>query len=337
MSRLSLEGYLTRNSLEKNRIKLVRIRARRNALFFVCREIIKAKEIFMERDFLGVWIPKEIYLHKDLTPTEKLLLAEISSFATNGICFASNQHFSDFLGISKSQVSRLISKLSKMNLISVELIYKLGSKEVDKRIITPISMNADTPTHECVYPLSVDAYTPTHECVDPMRIDAYYKEQYKIQSKEQVKDKNKKTNKKAKQPNEDFEALWKMYPRKQGSKKKAQESYEKAVKNGSATYEQVKNGIEMYIKYNKYHNVSEEYIKHGSTWFNQECWNNDYTCRPKVIQGKRKGFSGMILNDMEQQLGNIIDYEGEIINEQARYKDTDGFDTIPLSVRLEGF
>ena len=25
-----------------------------------------------EREFLGVWIPKDIYLHKELTPTEKL-------------------------------------------------------------------------------------------------------------------------------------------------------------------------------------------------------------------------------------------------------------------------
>lgn len=287
----------------------------------------------MERDFLGVWIPKEIYLHQDLTPTEKLLLAEISSFATNGICFASNQHFSDFLGISKSQVSRLISKLSKMNLISVELIYKLGSKEVDKRIITPISMNADTPTHECVYPLSVDAYTPTHECLDPMRIDAYDKEQYKTQSKEQVKNKNKKT-KKTKQPNEDFESLWKMYPRKQGSKKKAQDSYEKAIKNGSATYEQVRNGIEMYIKYNKYHNVSEEYIKHGSTWFNQECWNNDYTCKPKLVQGKRSGFLGLVLNEEDYKQANIIDYEGEIINGQERYEKTTWNDSDQLPLGL---
>ena len=90
-----------------------------------------------EREFLGVWIPKEIYLHKELTPTEKLLLAEITSFAKNGVCFASNEHFSSFLGISKDRVSKTDYKLRGKDLITVEIIYKEGTKEVEKRLINP--------------------------------------------------------------------------------------------------------------------------------------------------------------------------------------------------------
>ena len=56
-----------------------------------------------EREFLGVWIPKEIYLHKELTPTEKLLLVKSQALLKMAYAFASNEHFSSFLGISKDQ------------------------------------------------------------------------------------------------------------------------------------------------------------------------------------------------------------------------------------------
>ena len=115
-----------------------------------------------ERAFLGVWIPKEIYLHKGLTPTEKLLLAEITSFSKNGVCFASNEHFSEFLGISKRQVSRLISHLNDLGLIKVELIYKDGTKEVDKRLIYPYDIHDHTPRHSRPDPLDIHDTTPRH-------------------------------------------------------------------------------------------------------------------------------------------------------------------------------
>jgi DNA-binding Lrp family transcriptional regulator len=205
----------------------------------------------MEREFLGVWIPKEIYLNKELTPTDKLLLAEITSLAKNGECFASNQHFSEFLGISKSQVSRLITKLVRLNFISVVITYKELTKEVDKRVITPIGVKADTPTHGRVYPLRMEAHTPTHERVDPMRVDAYYKEQVKEQYKEQVKDikKTKQKNVSAELENE-FELLWKKYPRKLG-KANALKAYIKARKGNKTTYETIENGLYRYIDYLK--------------------------------------------------------------------------------------
>ena len=113
-----------------------------------------------------------------------------------------------------------------------------------------------------------------------------------------------------------------MYPRKLGDKKRAFKAYTNAIKKGTATYESVKYGIEMYINYNEYHNVQEEYIKHGSTWFHQECWNNDFTCKPKVIKGNRQGFLGLLLNEMdyEAQRSNVIDYEESMTNEQTRSK-----------------
>ena len=232
----------------------------------------------MDREFLGVWIPKEIYLHKELTPTEKLLLAEISSFAKNGVCFASNEHFSNFLGVSKNHVSKLLTKLSRMGLISIELIYKEGTKEVDKRTITPIRTNEDTPNHSGVDPLIIQEYTPTHSGVDPLLVDDYYKEHIKIQVKEQDKVKEiKPIRANSPQIEQEFEQLWKIYPRKIG-KKKAFDSYKKARKIKKIPYETIEKGLYKYIAYLEQQGTEEQFIQHASTWFNQEKWQDDYIC-----------------------------------------------------------
>ena len=90
----------------------------------------------MNRDFRGIWIPKEIWLNKDLSTNEKILLAEIESLGglSNG-CFASNQYLAEFFDLSKDRISKLISGLKNKGYITVELSYKEGTYEVDKRII----------------------------------------------------------------------------------------------------------------------------------------------------------------------------------------------------------
>ena len=90
----------------------------------------------MNRDFRGIWIPKEIWLNKDLSTNEKILLAEIESLGglSDG-CFASNQYLAEFFNLSKDRISKLISGLKNKGYITVELIYKEGTCEVDKRII----------------------------------------------------------------------------------------------------------------------------------------------------------------------------------------------------------
>ena len=45
------------------------------------------------RDFKGVWIPKEIWLNTDLSIIEKVLLVEIDSLDNSDRgCFASNEY-----------------------------------------------------------------------------------------------------------------------------------------------------------------------------------------------------------------------------------------------------
>lgn len=110
------------------------------------------------RDFKGVWIPREIWLSEELNITEKCLLVEIDSLSSLGQCFASNEHFSKFLGLSKDRISKMISSLRDKGFVEVTLVYKESSKEIEKRIITTIGYrqkqlggiveNTDTPIGE---------------------------------------------------------------------------------------------------------------------------------------------------------------------------------------------
>jgi len=89
----------------------------------------------VSREFKGIWIPREIWLHETLTIKEKLFLAEINSLTSNdkGYCWAGNDHFAQFSGLSKNAASITISTLKKKGFIDVELIYE--KKEIKERRI----------------------------------------------------------------------------------------------------------------------------------------------------------------------------------------------------------
>lgn len=89
----------------------------------------------MNRAFKGIWIPKEIWLDKELSWIEKFLLVEIESLDNEQGCWASNDYFASFFGVSKDRISKLISGLNKKGYITVELIYKKGTKAVEKRVV----------------------------------------------------------------------------------------------------------------------------------------------------------------------------------------------------------
>lgn len=78
-----------------------------------------------------------------------------------------------------------------------------------------------------------------------------------------------------KQLEEDFNKLWKLYPRKEG-KKKAYEAYKRAIKQG-VTNKEIQAGIVNYLKQIKIQGTDKKYIKQGSTWFNGNCWDDEYS------------------------------------------------------------
>lgn len=77
----------------------------------------------------------------------------------------------------------------------------------------------------------------------------------------------------------EFENLWSLYPRKQG-KENALKSYIKARKDGT-TYEEVEQGILAYKVLINAEQRETQYIKHGSTFFSQKCWLDDFSIKNK--------------------------------------------------------
>ena len=89
----------------------------------------------MERDFKGIWIPKEIWLNDDLTLQEKVFLVEIDSLDNEEGCFATNKYFSEFFKISTTRVSLVINSLIDKGYLSSTIIYKEGTKQILKRVL----------------------------------------------------------------------------------------------------------------------------------------------------------------------------------------------------------
>lgn len=69
------------------------------------------------RDFKGIWIPKDIWIHPDLSWMEKCLAAEIDSLDGDDGCFASNEYLMNLFGLKESTVRNAIAKLKKLNLV----------------------------------------------------------------------------------------------------------------------------------------------------------------------------------------------------------------------------
>lgn len=83
----------------------------------------------------GLWIPIEILEDKNLNSTEKILLSEIYSLTElpDG-CYASNDHFANFLGITNGAASKRIDALKTKGYIDTEKIFH--KKSCVGRIIT---------------------------------------------------------------------------------------------------------------------------------------------------------------------------------------------------------
>ncbi len=94
----------------------------------------------------------------------------------------------------------------------------------------------------------------------------------------------------------EFESLWKRYPRKK-SRESAYNSYAKARQNGT-TYDEVINGLENYLKEIEVKKTATQYIKHGSTWFSQHCWQDEYVT---VEESKPNGYDDVV-NELNKWL-----------------------------------
>lgn len=115
----------------------------------------------MNRAFQGIWIPKEVWLSKELTLQEKVFLVEIKSLS-NPQCYANNKYFADFFGLSRTRVSLIIKSLIDKGFIKSEIEYKKDSKQVEKRILTPLQ-KLNTPFNKSYIPPLIKVKHPPLE------------------------------------------------------------------------------------------------------------------------------------------------------------------------------
>lgn len=85
------------------------------------------------RAFKGIWIPRDLWLNPKLSVMEMLFLAEIDSLEQDEQgCFASNNHFAEFFGVSRSRSSQIITGLIKKGFVTATYD-RAETKQITKR------------------------------------------------------------------------------------------------------------------------------------------------------------------------------------------------------------
>jgi hypothetical protein len=195
----------------------------------------------MERDFKGVWIPKEVWLDENLTWMEKLLLVEIDSLDKEKGCFASNKYFGDFFQLSPSRISELVSQLVVKGYVTTFLLY--DGKQVKQRILTPT--------------------VPIRKREQGIRkVEGGYSEK--------AEDNNTILNNTInnKYINISFNTWWDLYDKKVGSKTKLEAKWNKLTDNQRTQA----------IKHTKEYIIAQpdkQYRKNPDTYFNNESYNDE--------------------------------------------------------------
>lgn len=95
-------------------------------------------------------IPANVRYDKNLIPNAKLLYGEITALCNEkGYCWAGNGYFAELYGVSKTSISKWVKSLIDGGYIVSEMVYKQGTKEIDKRYIRivndPIQQKLKTP------------------------------------------------------------------------------------------------------------------------------------------------------------------------------------------------
>ena len=111
----------------------------------------------------------------------------------------------------------------------------------------------------------------------------------------------------------EFGKLWEYYPNKAGESY-AKESYLTARKNGTS-YEKIAQGLKEYLKHLKTNNVPTQYVKKGSNWFKESCWNDKYpvnsTNEPEWLKTKIKRNEATLeeQNELEELIKGVSNNE----------------------------
>jgi hypothetical protein len=140
----------------------------------------------------------------------------------------------------------------------------ITEKQQQKAEIMPFPRNVEKPSSG----KTVVRFSSTYNNTDLNNTDLNNTESKEIKKNEPKKDSAEFEN--------EFEQLWKLYPKKEG-KKDAKAKYLKLRKANKISYETVENGLYKYLEHLSATNEDYKFIPKGSSWFNQERWQDEYT------------------------------------------------------------
>ena len=129
--------------------------------------------IAVNRDFKGIWIPREVWLAQGLSPNEKILWAEIHSLHSRekGGCYASNDYLCNFIGVKERRLQEMISNLKAYGLV-VQVSFD-GRERVIKAILPPEGFIARRAEVQKSAPLGCGKVhlSDAESCTPPIYID----------------------------------------------------------------------------------------------------------------------------------------------------------------------
>ena len=223
---------------------------------------------------------------ENISDFQARLIGYIYTFENiTGSAFPSNQRIAKRFGKTTKGVQNALSDLYKKGLLTRDVIYKEGSKEIERRYLH-VSLPY-TSKKEGVYIENGIGYTskkgdPIHrEWADNKSINRSIN---RLINKDILSDSDEPDSKRIQKSERDqmFETIWKLYPKKSG-KANAKRDFDKAIKSG-VDPELIKSKLEEYLKQIKAKQTPQQFIKQGSTWFHQSGWEDEYDFTPEVRQ-----------------------------------------------------
>lgn len=196
-------------------------------------------------------IPASVRYDKNLLKGSTLLYGEITALSNKkGFCWASDSYFAELYGVDKRSIQRWLSSLEDNGYI--KRIVERDGKQIKNRFIKLCDKNVTTLTTKTSYPSDKNVSTPSDKNVR--------------ENNTSINTTNNNTSR--------FESVWELYPKKAG-KSNAKKAFDKAIKSG-VSVELIKQKISEYNQQIAFKKTDRQYIKNGSTWFNQAGWEDEY-------------------------------------------------------------
>lgn len=220
-------------------------------------------------------IPAQIRYDKRLIPRAILLYGEITALCNKtGVCWATDDYFAKLYQVSKTTIQNWLNSLEQFGYIHRQVQYKEGTKHIEKRYIRileylpkesliPIQENFSRGMQENLGSPIQENLRENNTSINNTRVNNTYNiDQSTSKEADKVSLKNR------------FELIWKEYPKKQG-KENAFKAYQKAIKEG-ITDETIFNGINSYKKQIELQRTELQYVKQGSSFFNQRSYLDEF-------------------------------------------------------------